>query len=246
MILSRFTSLFRVFGLLKEVMLISFVLLLLPGLVLAQEQQLLPSIQETGVGASVRAHLRSANSKSDINELPSYTIYRHIFLRILFDPILAEKLPNSDWEIVQNLPSHRDIIFVSFAIDSISNACNKINFEIENQRSAQAISMHYLKSKEEIDEYFDDHYDVVLASLSNIGIALVMEEVEKLSAGKSIVSSELDLAGLSDIEPDFVIEFLEKSCANIDRLDRDLPKSQRYLRDELVNAYEDGVLRIHR
>ena len=233
---------------LNSLVLISLFVCMLPPLTLAQDArppQRSQAAQETPLSASIRAHWKSANSKSDINAIPAYQVYRNIFLRTLFDPSLAVRFPDSDWELIQDLPSHRDTRFISFAIESVSNACEKIISEFGNRRSAQAIASHYRNSKREIDKNLNDHYEQVLASLSNAGRSIVLEEAAKLADTESIVHSELDILGLSATEPEFVSEFLKDSCANLKNVSAILPLNQRYLRDEFTNAYEDGVLMMH-
>ncbi|MDP1548069.1 MAG: hypothetical protein Q8L60_00640 [Gammaproteobacteria bacterium] len=194
---------------------------------------------KTKLAKAFEESTKKVTISDNFEEIPQHKIYRSIFLKALLNPEFGEKFLGQDWEIIYGLPSHSDVQFTEFARETLMESCSVIeSIYGKDDRSANEAGMEFESAKARIMQQLDQHYEVVLESLSEEGRKIVYAEIlEKIEAGL-VTYSDVNFASLGSIEPEFTVKFLRESCSNVEKAPGLNHKNVVYLRDELAEAYK--------
>jgi hypothetical protein len=157
-------------------------------------------------------------TENGIDNIPEQDIYQYVFLTILGNPALAKGLNAHDLNIIMHLPSHEDPQFAVPAYKELTEACNYI---AENQRSVAAhdVAHRFVQAEAKISLALQEHYRLVLNSMSVQGLALIEQLKSELNGTRRIVSTTVDYEGLSQELPEFVRALHVAQCQKIEEFD---------------------------
>lgn len=205
---------------------------------LAQKQRRL--LQE-----SIRSSIRRISSKDSAAAIPEYQIYHSIFLELMMKPLLAAGLPAQDLELLRALPAHNDQRFVTAAIEAMTGACRVINRSHAASPAAVNLAVNgFNQARHRLESQMNRHYRSTLQRLTDTGRQLVQAEYERLVEEGSLVYAEIDLVTLGFSEPEFVLAFLQDSCANAEHKFSKLATVSHTLKDQLENDHQRGAVQL--
>jgi hypothetical protein len=192
---------------------------------------------------AISRSVRSVSSKDDAAAIPDHQVYHGIFLDILMNPALSAGLPAVDLELIGALPNHADRRFVSVAREAMASACKVIerNETVSPAAVNRAIG-GIRQAREKVSDQLDRHYRNVIDRLTEAGQQLVASAYERLIGQDSLVYVELDFDALGFSDPEFVLAFLQDSCANAEPVFAALATEHRTLREQLETDYSAGAL----
>lgn len=201
--------------------------------------------EEERIRSAIEEHTVKSDSLSDINAIPIHLIYRALFIQALLNPDLAGKFSPGDREIINDLPSHMEARFSSFAAKQFSQACEGIFRAYSGSPglpdTATGIAELFTQAQDRVDQMFARHYGGVIASLSKRGRDVIALEMDNLRLSRAMSHSVVDFIGLGRVEPGFVSESLKASCDKLVSQDGFGPLKEGFLlRDELLEAARDG------
>lgn len=179
-----------------------------------------------------------ASSAENFDEIPHREVYRTVFLRILGNPMLFQKLSHFDAQILLQLPDHADISFQGPLQADLRTACKKINEQLGSKDVATLVSI-FMSAEENYGKKLDNHYENVLSRLSNAAQELVVTQISELASGESLSYTETDYVGFSKEFPEVMGARLASGCDRIAR-DFSVPKRQ-LLTDNFVHRRDLGL-----
>ena len=144
-------------------------------------------------------------------------------------------------DIINELPSHEDQQFVQLAKFELTAACVEIeSAQGTGLETAEVVAVAFEQAKEAINSNFDRHYDDVLSSLSQRGQNAIRREVNHYSGRNALVRSDLDFRQLSQLEPEYTVQFLKATCQNVRTKQAVVSKETLLLKDDFIRAFEAG------
>ncbi|MBT8145574.1 MAG: hypothetical protein KJN90_01905 [Gammaproteobacteria bacterium] len=100
------------------------------------------------------------------------------------------------------------------------------------------------QARRRLDRQLNSHYHSTLKRLTDTGRQLVQAEFDRMVEEGSLVYAEIDLVTLGFSEPEFVLAFLQDSCANAERKFSELATVRRTLKDQLEDDYQRGAVQL--
>lgn len=163
----------------------------------------------------------------------------------MLNPDLAGKFSAGDREIINDLPSHMEARFSSFAAKQFSQACEGIfraySGSPDSPDTATDIAELFTRAQDRVDQMFARHYGDAIESLSKRGRDVIALEMDNLRSSRSMSNSTVDFIGLGRVEPGFVSDSLKASCDKLVSQNGFGPLREGFLlRDELLEAARDG------
>ncbi|MDO8272414.1 MAG: hypothetical protein Q7U82_10945 [Gammaproteobacteria bacterium] len=178
-----------------------------------------------------------ATSAENLDAIPHRELYRAVFLRILGNPMLFQKLSYSDAQIMLHLPDHTDTSFQQRLQSDLRAACKEIGEQWGAKDVATLVSI-FLSAEESYEKKLDGHYETVIKRLSSAGQELVVAQIADLAKGESLAYSETDYVGFSKEFPKVMETRLASGC---DRITKELNvPTRKLLTDNFVHRRDLG------
>ncbi len=199
--------------------------------------------QRRSLQTDINRSVHRASSGDDASSIPDHQLYHGLFLDLLMNPSRSASLPAQDLELIAGLPSHDDRRFVTIAREAMATACKII--ERTNPATPGAVDRALAGiglARGKVSDMLDRHYRIAIGRLTETGRQLVASEYERLKEQDSLLYVELDLYTLGFSQPDFVLAFLQDSCANAERVLASVATDNRTLRDQLETDNARGAL----
>lgn len=179
-----------------------------------------------------------ASSAENFEDIPHREVYRAVFIRILGDPMLFQKLSHVDAQILLHLPDHTDMAFQAPLQADLRAACKKIDEQLGSKQVATLVSA-FMGAEESYGKKLDNHYENVIRRLSIAGQELVVDQIAELAKGESLTYTETDYVGFSKEFPEVMGIRIASACERIE-IDLNVPE-RKLLTDNFVHRRDFGL-----
>ncbi len=197
---------------------LSFILLAWSNFTYAQNQviQTLP-YDPAYLKQEIRRNAVNANSRDSFELIPKSVVYETIFKKFQREiDLISNQITSEDRQTILNLPSHSDAQFAHPIRLSQSNLCTEFASQRGNGNSQIIqLSRAYDSIQKFETNMLENHYERVLASLSESAIALIEHEILTLEGTDKLGYSTMDLPGLAETVPEFARQILDFGCVNL-------------------------------
>lgn len=165
---------------------------------------------------TVRESISSKSSANGIKNIPDHELYMMIFAEILISPGSAYGFTSADWEIIANLPSHQDVRFRAVTDKEMRKFCTFVETEKrETVSAALEVADQYEKAKNATDQLLSQHYETIIASLSEQGRATLKQRIETVNDRMELVHTNIDVRNIAQSAPAYTIRMLKSGCMAI-------------------------------
>lgn len=197
--------------------------------------QELSAVEQARIQQIFKESMTSRSSHNGVSGIPKHELYMTVFAEILIAPEDAYGFTSEDWEIIASLPSHSDRRFRAVTDNLMGNFCNFVKTETRaNVAAAIEVAGYYERAKSATDSLLSDHYDDVIASLSDRGREALRRRVENMDDRMEIVHTDIDIANLARSAPAYAIRMLKSGCERTISVRDSNPAQTLLLSEELV------------
>ena len=230
-----------VVGSTKNVVALSIVsLLLTPTVSLAQTQQASIAVPYSPQYADRMANqyvIRAGNGEGE-RPIPEYVYYGIIFGKLASAPDTAGQVTSSDWQLIQNLPSHSDQRFQSVNYAELDEICLGIQVNAANLTDEKIVDFAIAQdsSRKRYEATLAKHYQDVLSRLSASTRQLVESERKGLVDSDSVGHGRFDIVSYAQDYPTEALDRLLGGCEALTIMREKNPPRSIRLNDEGMSS----------